>query len=219
MAAVNGDILIRSVILQASFTSFLFLGAGLGDVTLAANQVLLQFLSITAYALDGFAFAAEALVGQTIGSRDRAGLRRAAVLTSQWGVGGAAGAGARLRLGRSGDDRPDGDRAGGAGGGAAVPAVAGGGAAGRHRRLDARRHLHRRHRDAGDAQRGDRLGRGLRRGAGGAAARVRQPRALGGADGAERDARASRSGCAIPRWRRGCRLNHPARLRWRVGKD
>ena len=67
MAAVNGDILIRSVVLQASFTSFLFLGAGLGDVTLAANQVLLQFLSITAYALDGFAFAAEALVGQTLG--------------------------------------------------------------------------------------------------------------------------------------------------------
>ena len=67
MAAVNRDILIRSVILQASFTSFLFLGAGLGDVTLAANQVLLQFLSITAYALDGFAFAAEALVGQMLG--------------------------------------------------------------------------------------------------------------------------------------------------------
>jgi MATE family multidrug resistance protein len=89
MARVNGDILIRSVILQASFTSFLFLGAGLGDVTLAANQVLLQFLSITAYALDGFAFAAEALVGQTMGRRDRAGLRRAAVITSEWGVGAA----------------------------------------------------------------------------------------------------------------------------------
>ena len=44
MAAVNRDILIRSVVLQASFTSFLFFGAGLGDVTLAANQVLLQFL-------------------------------------------------------------------------------------------------------------------------------------------------------------------------------
>jgi MATE family multidrug resistance protein len=87
MAAVNRDILIRSVILQASFTSFLFLGAGLGDVPLAANQVLLQFLSITAYALDGFAFAAEALVGQTIGRRDRAALRHAAVVTSEWGVG------------------------------------------------------------------------------------------------------------------------------------
>jgi MATE family multidrug resistance protein len=89
MAAVNRDILIRSVILQASFTSFLFFGAGLGDVTLAANQVLVQFLAITAYALDGFAFAAEALVGQTLGQRDRGGLRRAAVLTSQWGAGGA----------------------------------------------------------------------------------------------------------------------------------
>ena len=89
MAAVNRDILIRSVILQASLTSFLFFGAGLGDVTLAANQVLVQFLAITSYALDGFAFAAEALVGQTLGQRDRGGLRRAAILTSQWGAGGA----------------------------------------------------------------------------------------------------------------------------------
>jgi MATE family multidrug resistance protein len=87
MAQVNGDILIRSVMLQASFTSFLFLGAGLGDVTLAANQVLLQFLSITAFALDGFAFAAEALVGQALGRHDRAGLRRAAIVSAQWGAG------------------------------------------------------------------------------------------------------------------------------------
>jgi MATE family multidrug resistance protein len=87
MARVNGDILIRSVLLQASFTTFMFLGAGLGDVTLAANQVLLQFLSITAYALDGFAFAAEALVGQALGARSRSGLRRAAIIASEWGVG------------------------------------------------------------------------------------------------------------------------------------
>jgi MATE family multidrug resistance protein len=89
MAEVNGDILVRSVVLQASFTSFLFLGAGLGDVTLAANQILLQFLEITAYALDGFAFAAEALVGHAFGRRDRGGLRRSAILASEWGVGGA----------------------------------------------------------------------------------------------------------------------------------
>ena len=43
------------------------MGAGQGDVTLAANQVLLQFLMIASYALDGFAFSAEALVGK----RDR----------------------------------------------------------------------------------------------------------------------------------------------------
>lgn len=91
MAAVNGDILIRSVLLQAMFVSFLFLAADLGDVTLAANQVLLQFLYVTAYAMDGFAFAAEALVGQALGAGARGALRRSAAMTSFWGFGiGAA---------------------------------------------------------------------------------------------------------------------------------
>ena len=87
MMAVNGDIMIRSMILQGSFMAFLFLGARFGDVTLAANQVILQFLEITAFALDGFAFSAEALVGSALGARNRKALRRAAILTSQWGVG------------------------------------------------------------------------------------------------------------------------------------
>ncbi len=86
MAGVSSDILIRSVLLQAIFVSFLFWGADFGDVQLAANQVLLQFLAITAYALDGFAFAAEALVGQALGAKRRADLRRAAVLASMWGL-------------------------------------------------------------------------------------------------------------------------------------
>ena len=89
MLGVNGDIMLRSVLLQASFTSFIFLAARMGDVTLAANQVLLQFLEITAYALDGFAFAAEALVGQAVGARSPGRVRRAAIVTSQWGLGGA----------------------------------------------------------------------------------------------------------------------------------
>jgi MATE family multidrug resistance protein len=86
MAAVNVDILIRSLLLMAGFTSFLFFAADFGDVTLAANQVLIQFVYITAYAMDGFAFAAEALVGQAMGARAAARLRRAAVLTSVWGM-------------------------------------------------------------------------------------------------------------------------------------
>ncbi len=86
---VNGDIMLRSVLLQACFTSFLFLGAWYGDVTLAANQVLVQFLHITAYALDGFAFAAEALVGQAVGARSRGQVRRAALVSSQMGLAGA----------------------------------------------------------------------------------------------------------------------------------
>ena len=85
MAVVNSDILIRSMLLQAIFVSFLLLGGRFGDVTLAANQVLMQFLHITGYAMDGFAFAAEALVGQAYGARAVAGIRRSAVLTSLWG--------------------------------------------------------------------------------------------------------------------------------------
>ncbi|MEO9864506.1 MAG: MATE family efflux transporter [Yoonia sp.] len=86
MAAVNTDIMIRSVLLQAIFVSFLFWGADFGDVNLAANQVLLQFLYITSYAQDGFAFAAESLVGQALGAKKRAALRRAAILTFGWGA-------------------------------------------------------------------------------------------------------------------------------------
>lgn len=89
MFAVNRDIMLRSVLLQASFTSFVFLGARQGDVVLAANQVLMQFLSITAYALDGFAFAAETLVGQAVGARAREAVRQAARMAMLWGVLGA----------------------------------------------------------------------------------------------------------------------------------
>ncbi|SFI20815.1 MATE family efflux transporter [Jannaschia pohangensis] len=86
MLSVNGDILIRSVLLQATFASFLLMGGLFGTVSLAANQVLLQFLFITAYALDGFAFAVEALVGRYFGSGDRARLRRAVMMCGGWGL-------------------------------------------------------------------------------------------------------------------------------------
>lgn len=85
MAVVNTDILIRSLLLQAIFVSFLLLGGRFGDVTLAANQVLLQFLHIVGYSLDGFAFAAETLVGQAFGAGAIGRIRRATVLTSVWG--------------------------------------------------------------------------------------------------------------------------------------
>ena len=91
MMRVNTDILIRSLLLQAMFVTFLFMGSGMGDTTLAANQVLMQFLMITSYGLDGFAFAAEALVGKALGAGRRATLRRAALLTTGWAVVVSAG--------------------------------------------------------------------------------------------------------------------------------
>ncbi|QAX29353.1 MATE family efflux transporter [Leisingera sp. NJS204] len=99
MMQVNGDIMVRSVLLTGSFTTFLFIGSGIGDVNLAANQILLQFVEITAFALDGFAFSAEALVGGAVGAKARQRLRRAAVITSQWGVGGAVLLGIAFALG------------------------------------------------------------------------------------------------------------------------
>lgn len=98
MLGVNRDIMIRSVLLQLSFTTFVFLGARMGDVTLAANQVLLQFISIISYALDGFAFAAETLVGQAVGARALPQARRAAALAMGWGMAGGVALAAAFAL-------------------------------------------------------------------------------------------------------------------------
>ena len=83
MLSINLDILLRSIILQAIFVSFLLYGGQFGDVKLAANQILLQFLHIAAHGLDGFAFAAETLVGQAFGRRDRTILRKSVTVTSK----------------------------------------------------------------------------------------------------------------------------------------
>ncbi|WP_299153695.1 MATE family efflux transporter [uncultured Tateyamaria sp.] len=86
MALLNTDILLRSAMLMIIFSSFVFIGARFGDVTLAANEVLIQFMYITAYAMDGFAFAAETLIARAYGRRDPASVRRSAVMTSMWGM-------------------------------------------------------------------------------------------------------------------------------------
>ncbi len=86
MLAVNVDIMIRSVLLLVGFTAFTMKSAAEGDVALAANQILIQFLSIAAYSMDGFAHAGEALVGKALGARNRSALRRAAVISGFWCV-------------------------------------------------------------------------------------------------------------------------------------
>ncbi|MEM5475286.1 MATE family efflux transporter [Pacificibacter sp. AS14] len=89
MARVNTDIMIRSILLLSIMVSFAFFGAGFGDLTLAANHILMQFISITAYAMDGFAFTAEVIVGQALGARSRSALRQGAIMSSIWGLGSA----------------------------------------------------------------------------------------------------------------------------------
>jgi len=70
LLALNRDIMLRSLLLQLCFGSITVLGARLGGEIVAANAVLMMFLTFTAYALDGFAYAVEAHSGQAYGARD-----------------------------------------------------------------------------------------------------------------------------------------------------
>ncbi|WP_395076700.1 MATE family efflux transporter [Hyphococcus sp.] len=69
--SINVDIFIRTLLLAFCFAWFVQRGGAFGDVTLAANQALLQLFLFTGLALDGTAIAAETLVGRALGARDK----------------------------------------------------------------------------------------------------------------------------------------------------
>lgn len=71
MVAVNRDIFIRTVCVLTGTAFLMDRSAALGEVALAANAVLMVFQTVSAYAMDGFAQATEAIVGKAIGARDR----------------------------------------------------------------------------------------------------------------------------------------------------
>ena len=80
----NVNILIRSVLLEFVVLSFVFFGSTFGTVMLATNHILLQFVHITSYSLDGFAFSAEALVGLAYGQKSKSKIRSASLKSSLW---------------------------------------------------------------------------------------------------------------------------------------
>lgn len=85
--SVNVDILIRTLCLMFALMFFMAQGAKSGDVTLAANAVLFQFVCVFAYLLDGFAMAAEALTGGAVGGGSLQRFQWAFRLSSLWAVG------------------------------------------------------------------------------------------------------------------------------------
>ena len=87
MLAVNRDIMIRTASLIAAFLFFTAQGARAGDVTLAANAVLNNFLMISGFFLDGLANAAEQLCGRAYGARDKDAFAGAVKLVVIWGFG------------------------------------------------------------------------------------------------------------------------------------
>jgi MATE family multidrug resistance protein len=90
MIAVNRDIFLRTLCLITAFAYLTIQGARMGDVILAANAVLLNMVTFMAYALDGFANAAQALVGRAVGERSKTDYRGVVRASTIWALGFAA---------------------------------------------------------------------------------------------------------------------------------
>ena len=84
--AVNANLFIRTMALMFAFGFVTAMGARLGGVVLAANAVLMNLQNLTAFALDGFAHAAEALVGKAVGQQRRDVLERSVSLALKWSM-------------------------------------------------------------------------------------------------------------------------------------
>ncbi len=92
--SVNRDIFIRTICLIFTYAFFTAKSAEMGDNWLAANTILLQLWYISSYAVDGFAFAAESLVGRFVGAKNIEKLKETIKACMLWGVGlGALGTG------------------------------------------------------------------------------------------------------------------------------
>ncbi len=88
---LNFDIFLRTLLLTSAFAFFYSQSAEAGELVLAANVILLQYVNWMSYGVDGFAFAAESLVGKYAGARQEAGTRRAIRYSFYWGMGLAGG--------------------------------------------------------------------------------------------------------------------------------
>lgn len=83
---VNGDIFIRTLCLIITLSFFTAKSAKAGDTLLAVNSLLFQLFYFFSYFIDGFAYAAEALVGKSIGARDKVQLVRVIKRLFTWGL-------------------------------------------------------------------------------------------------------------------------------------
>lgn len=90
LAHVNVFLFLRTLLLLAAFGLFWRKSAELGALTLAANQVLMNFPMLTSFGLDGIAYAAEALVGAATGAGQQARMHATVLATAGWGLLAAA---------------------------------------------------------------------------------------------------------------------------------
>jgi MATE family multidrug resistance protein len=84
--SVNANLFIRTIALMFTFAFITAQGARLGPLVLAANAVLMNFQNLTSLGLDGFAHAAEAMVGKAVGQKDDRALQYTVRLTLKWSL-------------------------------------------------------------------------------------------------------------------------------------
>ncbi|MEO1280456.1 MAG: MATE family efflux transporter [Pseudomonadota bacterium] len=84
--SVNADIMVRTLCLLTIFFIMTASAARADELTLAANAILLAITSVTVYFLDGYAYAAETLVGQSVGARDKSRFIQASKISTAWAV-------------------------------------------------------------------------------------------------------------------------------------
>ncbi len=90
LLVTNSHLLVRTLLLLFAMNFFTAQGAAIGDSVLAANAILLQLAMLSAYVMDGFSFAAEALCGEATGTRDRSTFTRVTRLCAGWMAATAA---------------------------------------------------------------------------------------------------------------------------------
>ena len=91
MFGLSRDLMIRSIALMLAYGWFAAQGSRLGEVALSANAILLNFLMISGFFLDGIAQAAEQLAGKALGANWRPAFDRAYALSFRWGTAIAVG--------------------------------------------------------------------------------------------------------------------------------
>ncbi|RYE78062.1 MAG: MATE family efflux transporter, partial [Hyphomicrobiales bacterium] len=99
MFGLSRDLMLRSMALMGTYAFFAAQGSRMGEVALSANAILLNFLMISGYFLDGMAQAAEALCGKAVGANYRPAYERAYALAMRWGLVISAGLAAVWLLG------------------------------------------------------------------------------------------------------------------------
>ncbi|GLS24423.1 MATE family efflux transporter [Marinibactrum halimedae] len=88
---VNRFLFVRTAVLLLVIVFFVKQGVQQGTVVAAANAVLMQLVGVISYGLDGFAHAAEALIGKAQGQNHRRSIIVGCQRTGLWAIATAAG--------------------------------------------------------------------------------------------------------------------------------